>query len=95
MPHDLDILRTVFRAYVNGTMAYGFTRAVTYDYKGTKRYYNNKIDHSEVKEMLLVDKISRITGGTMGAIFWWPMMMHEDLTRLECAIRGKDATEYE
>jgi hypothetical protein len=50
---------------------------------------------NETKEMLLVDKIARITGKTCAALIVWPHMMVEDLTRLECAVKGKDIREYQ
>ncbi len=68
---------------------------MTYDYKGTKRYYNEVTDRREEKDMLLVDKIGRITGGTCAALIMWPGMVGEDLARLECAVRGKDVGEYQ
>jgi hypothetical protein len=44
--------------------------------------------------MLLVDKMGRITSRTCAAVIMWPGMMGEDLARLECAMRGKDSSEY-
>ncbi len=49
---------------------------------------------SEAKDMLLVDKMGRITSRTCAAVIMWPGMMGEDLARLECAMRGKDSSEY-
>jgi hypothetical protein len=89
------VCRVVFRAYVNTCLAYGFTRSVTYDYKGTKKYYNRNTCEREEKDMLLVDKIGRITGGTCAALIMWPGMVGEDLARLECAVKGKDVREYQ
>ncbi len=48
----------------------------------------------EEKDMLLVDKMGRITSRTCAAVIMWPGMMGEDLARLECAMRGKDSSEY-
>jgi hypothetical protein len=89
------VMLRVLRIYVNSALAYGFTRAVTYDYKSSKRYYNDKTGESEDKEMLLVDKIGRISGMTAAAILLWPGMIGEDLARLECAVKGKDPKEYQ
>ena len=88
-------LRLIGRVYLRTFLAYGFTRSVTYDYKSTKKYWNEITVNNETKEMLLVDKIARITGKSCAALIVWPHMMVEDLTRLECAVKGKDVREYQ
>jgi hypothetical protein len=88
-------LRLIGRVYMRTFLAYGFTRSVTYDYQSTKKYWNEITVDNETKEMLLVDKIARITGKTCAALIVWPQMMVEDLTRLECAVKGKDVREYQ
>ena len=93
MPH-INMLTRCARIYVNTTLAYGFARAVTYEYEGTKNYYNNKTAKYEQKEMLLIDKIGRASASSVSAIFLWPIMLNDDLARLECAVRGKDLAEY-
>ena len=93
MPH-FSILHNFARVYFNTTLVYGFTRAVTYDYKRSKRYYNQKTGEYEQKEMLLIDKIGTISGNTLAAVAVWPVMLGEDLARLECAVKGKDPAEY-
>ena len=80
--------------YVYVTAGYGFVRSVTYDYTGTHSYLNEKKDTFETKEMLWVDKFGRISSRTLSAVFVWPCMLSKDLTRLECAVRGRDAAEY-
>ena len=92
---ELALLRSALRLYAGTTMVYGFTRSVTYDYQSSRKYYNAKTCKYEHKEMLLVDKIGRIAGGTFGATVIWPGMLAEDMTRLECAFKGKDRKEYE
>ena len=89
------MLQSAARVYFNTCLAYGFARSVTYDYKGTKKYYNEVTEKREEKDMLIVDKIGRITGSTCAALFLWPGMLGEDLARLECAVKGKDAREYQ
>jgi len=88
-------LRLIGRVYVRTFLAYGFTRSVTYNYQSTKKYWNEITLDNEMKEMLLVDKMARITGQTCAALFIWPYMVGEDLTRLECAVKGKDIREYQ
>jgi hypothetical protein len=88
-------LRLIGRVYVRTFLAYGFTRSVTYDYQSTKKYWNEITLERESKDMLLVDKLARIWGQTCAALFIWPHMMVEDLTRLECAVKGRDVREYQ
>ena len=90
-----DTLYRALRVYFHSCVAYGFARSVSYDYKGTKRYYNEVTEKREEKDMLLVDKIGRITGQSCAAVIMWPGMLGEDLARLECAMRGKDHMEYQ
>ncbi len=85
----------VINVYVGATAAYGFTRAVTYDYEKTAEYYNRKTFCYESKEMLFTDKAGTILGKTCFAITGWPFLLGRDLIRLECAARGKDLSEYE
>ena len=91
----LQAFTAIMRAYVNTTLAYGFTRSVTYDYQHETQYFNTNAVKFETKEMLLTDKVSRITGQSCLAIVGWPGMICEDLRRVECSIRGKDKNEYE
>ena len=80
--------------YVNTTLLYGFGRAVTYDFDGTGKYWNKKLERYETKEMLILDKIGRVMGRSFATIIVWPFMLGEDLFRLECHVRGKDIEEY-
>ncbi len=68
--------------------------SVTYDYESKRKYYNIMMGRDEVKEMLVVDKISGVVGKTSIALFMWPLMQGDDMTRLECRVRGKDRNEY-
>lgn len=88
------VLRLLSRVYLNTTLAYGFARATTYDHKGSRRYFNEKTDKYEEKEMLLIDNIGQISSSTVAAVFLWPIMLSKDLVLLECAVRGKDPAEY-
>ncbi len=80
--------------YLCVTLSYGFVRAVTYDYEGTKNYYNQKTQEFETKPMLYIDDIGRVLFRTLAAGTAWPIMLSDDLARLECAARGKDPAEY-
>ena len=82
------------RNYVAFTVTYGFTRAVTYDYEGTKEYYNKKTYQYEKKPMLVVDNFVRILGKTLDSVVLWPFIVAHDLKRLECFTLGKDIREY-
>ena len=84
------LANSIIRVYLNCTMGYGLGRSVTYERVSTKRYMNNKTERSEVKEMLVVDKMSRIKGISCSAVIMWPVMHGNDLTRLECvALRAE------
>ena len=87
-------LVSFFRLYTNTFLTYGFARAITYDYEGQKKYYNDITREFELKDMLLVDKVASISGKTCVALLVWPGMLYLDLIRLECAVRRKDPTEY-
>jgi len=91
---DIELGLKIVRLYLKGTGLYGFTRAVSWEYEGKKEYYNAKTDEIETKEKLIVDKAWGVLGGTFSAFFAWPFMLWDDLTRLECAVKGRDAREY-
>ena len=82
------------RRYLALTLGYGFTRAVTWDYNGKKEYYNREKFEYEEKEMLITDKIGRITCNTWAAVTVWPLMLGEDFRRLEFVVTGKNPSEY-
>ncbi len=90
----MSILPKFVLRYVAATAAYGFTRAVTYDYDGTQRYYNFNGAKYETKTMLVVDNVGRIVWKTGMAVFRWPFMLRRDAVRLECFACGKDLKEY-
>ena len=90
----MQALPFALRAYIGTTMAYGLTRSVTYAYEGTKLYLNEKTGRFEDKERLFVDKIGRVSCHSVAAIGAWPMMVWEDITTLECVVKGKDPLEY-
>ena len=81
--------------YVSSTFLYGTVRALTYDYEGSKRYYNAKTSKSERKELLITDTIGLLAVKSTAAMVAWPIMICDDMRRLECFLRGKDIKEYE
>ncbi len=60
----------------------------------TRKYWNTKHERYETKEMLVLDKIGRVSIKSLSAIIMWPVMLGDDLARLECYVRGKDFEEY-
>jgi hypothetical protein len=96
MPNQwsIELGLKIVRVYLKSTALYGFTRAVTWDYEGKQEYYNARTHKYEMKDKLLVDKACSVVGGTFAAYFAWPFMLGDDLTRLECAVKGRDAREY-
>ena len=83
------------RWYFGTTVIYGFSRAVTYDYKGEKLYFNRNMEKFETKKMLTVDNFSRIVHNSLAACFVWPSMLADDIKLIECGLKGKDPAEYE
>ncbi len=86
--------RKIMHWYLGSTMLYGFGRAVTYDYEGTKKYWNKKEERYEKKEMLVLDKIGSVLFKSFATIIVWPGMLGDDFALLECHLRGKDIEEY-
>ena len=84
----------MFRNYFCATMAYGFTRAATYEYSGTRIYHNEVSGLYETKEILLIDSIGNVASRTFAATFGWPHMLGQDLAQLECIVKGKNPKEY-
>ncbi len=85
---------TWVRRYVCATAAYGFGRAATYDREQTKRYFNYRTGRTELKDKLFVEQFGRMVHCALAAPMAWPVMLGEDLVRLECAARGRDVAEY-
>ena len=94
-PNDFKLFVRIARIYFNTTCLYGFVRATTYDYQGVIEYYNENKSKFELKDMLLVDKIGRISRHTLAAPVTWPVMLGEDAMRFECFMRGRDPREYQ
>ena len=84
----------IMNIYCSTTCLYGFTRAVTYDYEGTKTYIHKTTLKTENKKMLLVDVVGNIAGKTILSISQWPFMLRKDLGRLECYAKGNDFDDY-
>jgi hypothetical protein len=91
---NIELGLKIVRVYLKSTALYGFTRAVTWEYEGKKEYYNARTREFETKEKLIVDKAYGVLRGTFSAYFAWPCMLADDLTRLECAVKGREAREY-
>jgi len=91
---DIELVIKSVKLYLKGIALYGFTRAVTWGYEGSKEYYNATTHEYETKEKLLVDKARGVLGGTFSAYFAWPFMISDDLKRLECVVKGLDPQEY-
>ena len=90
----MAIFKRLWNIYLGSTMAYGFARAVTYDRESTGLYHNKKTDRGEVKEMLVIDQVWRVMGMTCSTAVLWPFLLGNDLSRLECVMRGKNYEEY-
>jgi hypothetical protein len=91
---SLLVGRKLLSWYVNSTLLYGFGCSVTYDYERTK-YWNRLTELEEVRDMLVRDKVAQVICKTSLALLVWPVMLWDDLTRIECHVRWKDSKEYE
>jgi hypothetical protein len=81
-------MQKVHKYYCVITFAYGAVHAIR-ELWSFKTYYKNK-----KQEMALVDKLSMGVGMTGSAYFLWPVLLRQDLIRLECLLRGKSVTDY-
>jgi hypothetical protein len=91
------VLRAL-RRYVAVTMTYGAVRAVTYDRggvgDGNGNYYNTRTHALENKPMLFTHAVGHVVGRACVAVLDLPWLLGEDITRLECAVRGLPFAAY-
>ena len=78
------------RLYVGATSAYGLAHGVPYAWNKKTRMYGD----SSKCDMLLVDKCFLVAANTVTAPMLWPLIMRDDLIRLECLVRGKSTRDY-
>ena len=83
----------LIQLYVWGTCAYGFAHAVTDTWSRKTNMYRKHYSEPD-REMLLVDKLGLITANTVSTPILWPILLREDLIRLECLARGKPIRDY-
>ena len=81
--------------YLWATMSYGFIRSVTYNWKGKWECYDSVQREMVLKEKLITEKAGGVLLATFAAPSVWPIMIFQDLRRMECAVRGKQATCYD
>ena len=93
MPSEQQLF-TQLKRYAVGTFFYGFIHSTACEYCKTKRYFQKSTASYVAKEKLLIDKLGSTALGTVVAPFVWPLMVNEDLRRLECLVRGRDVAEY-
>ena len=86
-------LPRALRLYLNVTLAYGLAHALpsAWAYK-TAMYRSSYKDPK--KELLLVDKLGMVVAETVSTPILWPILMREDLIRVECLVRGKPIRDY-
>lgn len=69
--------------YLRVTWAYALAHTIQYTWS-----------HRSTRELLVVDKMAFIAGGTASGPFIWPYFLRLDLIRLECLARGKPVRDY-
>ena len=79
--------------YTNITFLYGAFHAMMNMPK--KCTYTHHITHQEEEKTILLshEMGNVLLGAGLGPILW-PVMMRDDITRLECLICGKDPAQY-
>jgi hypothetical protein len=78
------------RLYIGATCAYGLAHAVPIAWNKKTWMYGS----SSKCDLLLVDKCFLVAANTVTAPMLWPLLLRDDLIRLECLVRGKPARDY-
>jgi hypothetical protein len=81
------------RIYIQCTCLYGLLHAIPQCWSYRTRMYSRSYSE-EAKEVLLVDKAILMAAHAVSAPVIWPLLLRDDLIRLECLARGKPAGEY-
>ncbi len=74
---------------MNASLAYGLGCAVTYNYEGKGGCFNARTLKYDLKHKLVVDILAGVAGRTIAAMFLWPGMLEQHLTRLEHGADGQ------
>jgi hypothetical protein len=82
------------RRYLAATLAYGFTRAVTYDYEDQVFSYNYGKKSYDGHPLLVADTAALIVLKTAVTPVLWPAILHHDVSRLECFWFDKAPPKY-
>ena len=90
---DMPKLPPALKAYVCLTCGYGLVHAVCEAWSLQTRIYQLH-PGDPPREVLLVDKASLIAFATMVTPATWPLLLRDDLIRLECYVRGKRVADY-
>lgn len=83
-------LRGALGLYLKGATLFGLVHAIPYAWSHQSSIYPT---HGR-RELLVVDKVALIGFYALSAPVVWPLMLREDLVRLECLVRGKSVREY-
>ncbi len=75
-------------AYLHYTFAFALAHAIPLVWS-FKTWYENKRC-----EMMIVDKVILAGLCTLSGPVLWPCFLREDLIRLECLVRGRQAQDY-
>ena len=79
--------------YFPCTFLYGAVHCIM-DMPSEDVYTNNTNGKHEKQPVLLTHKIGYLVAGGCIGVAMWPIMLKDDVTRLECLLRGKDPSNY-
>jgi hypothetical protein len=84
-----------FSLLVGTGLAYGFAHAIPFVRARRTVYKYDFKDGKMVREPLLwIDQVGIAAAIAFSTPVTWPLMLREDLVRLECLVRGKRAQDY-
>jgi hypothetical protein len=83
------------KCYLWVTCAYGLAHSVQDVWALKTNLYGSHVSKPDnLREMMLVDKFVVVVMGTVSSSVLWPLLLRDDLIRLECLVRGKQVKDY-
>jgi hypothetical protein len=88
------ITSSLVAKYLAITAGYSLTRTIPRVWDATVEHKNRITNKFEIKPMLITHKLAACIVCTITGPWLWPVYATEDVTRLECYLRGKNPAEY-
>ncbi len=89
----MPTLQRALNLYLNVTLAYGLAHALPSAWSYKTSMYSTGY-HAPKKELLFVDKTAMVFASTVSTPVLWPILLRDDLIRVECLVRGKPIRDY-